>query len=110
MTPENQALLGAVGLCRKAGKLIIGTDAVCLALREKKKPCGVLAAGDVSENTSKRLQDKCNTYAVPLLRLSAGGEELSRAIGKSSKTAAVAVTDDQLWRLVLSRAGEARND
>ena len=55
MEKHNGALLGAVGLCRKAGKLVMGTDAVCLALREAKKPFGVLAAGDCSENTSKQI-------------------------------------------------------
>lgn len=99
----HNALLGAVGLCRKAGKLIVGTDAVCLALREKKKPCGVLAASDVSENTAKRLSDKCTTYGVPLVNVSARGEDLAAAIGKGAKTAAVAVTDESLWKLVLSK-------
>ena len=106
MEKRDRALMGAVGLCRKAGKLVIGTDAVCLALREKNKPCGVLAAGDVSENTAKRLRDKCATYGVPLRRIEAGGEELAAAIGKKAKTAAVAVTDRELWKLVLSRLGE----
>jgi len=99
----HSALLGAIGICRKAGKLIIGTDAVCLALREKKKPCGVLAAKDVSENTSKRLSDKCASYGVPLVLIDECGEDLSAAIGKGAKTAAVAVTDESLWKLVLSR-------
>ena len=109
MTPgKPDALLGAVGLCRKAGKLIVGTDAVCEALREKKKPCGVLAAADVSQNTAKRLRDKCATYGVPLVFISAGGEALAAAIGKGAKTAAVAVTDEGLWALVRSRA-EAPN-
>ena len=103
MGTHNGALLGAIGLCRKAGKLIVGTEAVCAALREGKKPCGVLVADDASENTSKRLADKCKTYAAPLLKISASGEELAAAIGKSAKTAAVAVTDENLWQLVLSR-------
>lgn len=98
------ALLGAVGLCRKAGKLIAGTDAVCQALREKKKPCGVLAAGDISQNTAKRLRDKCGTYGVPLVFIPASGEALAAAVGKGAKTAAVAVTDEGLWNLVRSRA------
>ncbi len=102
-TETNGALLGAIGLCRKAGRLILGTDAVCLALREKKKPFGVLAANDVSANTAKRLADKCNTYGVPLRQIGASGEELAAAVGKGAKTAAVAVTDAELWRLVLSR-------
>lgn len=103
MKGNEQALLGTVGLCRKAGKLIIGTDAVCQALRAGKKPCGVLTANDISQNTNKRLHDKCNTYGVPLWQLPATGEALAHAVGKSAKTAAVAVTEAGLWRLLLSR-------
>ena len=103
MKNEKQALLGAVGLCRKAGKLIAGTEAVCLALREKRPPCGVLAASDNAQNTAKRLRDKCATYRVPLRVLPATGEELAHAIGKGAKTAAVAVCDGDLWNLVCGK-------
>ena len=103
MGKHEGTLMGAVGLCRKAGKLVMGTEAVCLALREGKKPCGVLAAGDVSQNTAKRLRDKCATYGVPLYFVTENGETLAAAIGKGAKTAAVAVTDAELWHLVLSR-------
>ena len=102
-TPETQKVLGALGLCRKAGKTVLGTDAVCEALRGDPRPCAVFAAGDNSENTNKRLRDKCATYAVPLRTLPVSGEELAAALGKSARTAAVAVTDENLCRLVLSR-------
>ena len=101
--PGPDSVLGALGLCRKAGKVVIGTDAVIDALRAKVPPLAVFAAGDNSENTNKRLRDKCATYAVPLYPLPANGEDLARALGKSAKTAAVAVTDEHLCRLVLSR-------
>ncbi len=100
---KHDAALAAVGLCRKAGKLILGTDEVCLALRGAKKPFGVLAANDISENTAKRLRDKCATYGVPLCRLEADCQTLAHAIGKKTKVAAVAVTDQGLWGLVESR-------
>ena len=102
-THEAQGVLGAIGLCRKAGKAVIGTDAVCEALRGKKKPCGVFTANDNSPNTDKRLRDKCKTYGVPLSVLPADGEELARAVGKGAKTAAVAVTDENLYRLTVGK-------
>ena len=95
--------LGAIGLCRKAGKVIVGTDAVCEALRGKNKPCAVFAANDASENTAKRLRDKCGSYGVPLYVVPADGEELAHALGKSAKTAAVAVTDENLCRLAAGK-------
>ena len=106
MATENAAaVLQALGLCRKAGKVVIGTDAVCEALRERQKPVAVFAANDLSANTEKRLRDKCATYGVPLRVIPAGGEALAHALGKSAKTAAVAVTDENLCRLVMGKLG-----
>ena len=55
-TNDPAAVLRAIGLCRKAGRVVIGTDAVCEALRGREKPFGVFAANDVPENTEKPLQ------------------------------------------------------
>ena len=93
--------LQALGLCAKARKLIIGTPMICEALKSKgKKPYLVLAAGDNAENTAKRLCDRCRYYGVPLVLLDADGDTLSAAIGKNARVAAVAVTDENLCRLV----------
>ncbi|MBQ8433008.1 MAG: ribosomal L7Ae/L30e/S12e/Gadd45 family protein [Clostridia bacterium] len=95
-----EKLLAALGLCRKAGKLICGTPLVCDALGSGKKPYLVVCASDNSENTAKRLRDRCAFYGVPMVRSQICGEELSRALGKGSRVAAVAVTDEHLCRLV----------
>lgn len=100
MPSESQKTLGALGLCAKARKLICGTPMICEALRGRGKPFLVLAASDNSENTQKKLTDKCTHYGVPLVVLKADGDELSRAVGKQSRVAAVAVTDENLCRLV----------
>ena len=97
---EKEKLLGAVGICRKAGKLVIGTDAVCEALAANRKPRAVFAASDVSGNTAKRLRDRCGYYGVELWVFPVTGEELARAVGKTGKCAAGAVTDEQLCRLL----------
>ena len=99
-TNDPAAVLRAIGLCRKAGRVVIGTNAVCEALRGREKPIAVFAANDISGNTEKRLRDKCATYGVPLRTIPASGEALAHALGKSAVTAAVAVTDENLCRLV----------
>ena len=96
-----QKLLQALGLCRKAGKLIFGTDVVCAALAEPKKPFAVFSAAGNAANTEKRLADKCRYYGVRLFSLPFPGEELAAAIGKTGRCAAVAVTDEQLCRLAV---------
>ena len=98
----NQKLLSALGLCRKAGKLICGTPMICDALRSAKKPYAVIMASDNSENTQKKLGDKCKFYGVELMIPDLDGDALSGAIGKSGRTSAVAVTDENFCRLLKS--------
>lgn len=98
-TAPNKTLL-ALGICAKAGKLVCGTPMICEALKGRHKPLLVLSASDSSGNTSKRLRDRCAFYGVELAELTATGDELAEAVGKSGKVTAVAVTDGQLCRLV----------
>ena len=92
---------GALGICAKARRAITGTALICEALRsERTRPCLVLAASDNSENTAKRLSDRCAFYGVELVTLDLDGDALSRLLGKSGRVAAVAVTDENLCRLV----------
>ena len=98
--PKLEKALRALGLCAKAGRLIHGTPMICEALKTKKKPYLVVEASDNSENTAKRLDDRCAFYGVKKHRLEANGEQLARAVGKTGRVAAVAITDEQLCRLV----------
>ena len=92
--------LSALGLCAKARHLVCGTPMICEALRSKNKPYLVVSASDNSENTDKKLTDKCAFYRVPCVRIQASGERMALAVGKQSRVAAVAVTDENLCRLV----------
>lgn len=99
--PESRLLL-VIGLARRAGQLLTGTDLVCESLRDvKKRPGLVIEAGDTSDNTHKKLTDKCATYAVSLIRLGTDGATLARAVGKTGSLAAVSVRGE-LCRAVLS--------
>ncbi len=97
-------LLGALGLCRRAGKLICGVDLICTELRKSAARTqtvqAVLAASDVSDNTRKKLNDKCNFYGVSLILLPYRAEELAAAVGKDAPIGAVAITDAKLWQSV----------
>lgn len=95
-----QKTLNALGLCAGARRLVIGTPMICEALRKPVKPFLVLCANDNSENTVKKLNDKCAFYGVTIVTLSANGEQIAAAVGKQSRVAAVAVTDENLCRLV----------
>jgi ribosomal protein L7Ae-like RNA K-turn-binding protein len=93
-------LLGAIGLCRRAGKLVCGVDLICTEMRKRKSVQLVLAASDVSDNTRKKLNDKCNFYGVSLILLPYGAQELATAVGKDAPIGAVAITDAKLWQSV----------
>lgn len=89
-------LLGFLGLCRKAGKLVLGTPMVCEELRGKRKPALVVASAGASAPTKKRLATKCAFYGVPLREVPVAPDLLAHAVGKSGNLAAVAVTDPKM--------------
>ena len=95
-------LTSSLGLCAKAGKLIFGVPMICEALRRggKSAPIMVIEASDTSDNTHKRITDKCNFYKTRHVRVECTGEQLAAALGKSTSLGAVAVTDENLSLLV----------
>lgn len=95
-------LLSAIGLSTKAGKVIFGVPMICEAMRRggKTPPLLVLEASDTSENTHKKISDKCKFYGVEHIRLCHDGGRLASAVGKTSKLSAVAVTDKGLCLLI----------
>ena len=116
MSDEKNLLL-MVGMCRRAGKTVIGTDAVCEFLRkrnEKKSVNGqnksddakidviVLEGSDTSFNTHKKIRDKCLFYNVKHIRLTSESEALGKAVGKSA-AAAVAIADESFCQAILKK-------
>lgn len=93
-------LLGAIGLCRRAGKLVCGVELICTELRKRNTVQMVLAASDVSDNTRKKLNDKCKFYGVTLTFIPYGAERLAAAVGKDAPIGAVAITDAKLMQAV----------
>ena len=95
-------LLCALGLCVKAGKVIFGVPMICDALRRggKNTPLLILEASDTSENTHKKITDKCKYYGVKHIRLCQNGEQLSAAVGTRAHIGAGAVTDKGLCQLI----------
>lgn len=107
MRNDTEGVLRALGLCAKARGLITGVPMICDAMSAGKRPFLVLAASDNAKNSEKRLGDKCAYYGVRLCTLEVDGETLARAVGKTARLAAVAVTDENLCRLVLSKLAKA---
>ncbi len=98
---DEKKLLSSLGLCARARKLTVGVPMICEAMRKggKDAPRLVFEASDTSENTHKRISDRCGYYKVRLIRLASDGAALAAAVGKSSAVGAVSVADEELCRL-----------
>ena len=99
---NEQKILSLIGLSVKAGKVIFGVPMICEAMKKggKNAPQLVLEAADTSENTHKRITDKCKFYGVEHIRLCHDGASLAQAVGKTSQLGAVALTNKGFCLLI----------
>jgi ribosomal protein L7Ae-like RNA K-turn-binding protein len=75
--------LSQLGLTMRAGKLVTGDEGVFKAIRSGEAKL-VIIAEDASENTSKKFQDKCQFYGIPLMQMGSK-VELGGSIGKEMR-------------------------
>ena len=95
---EIQKLLSLIGLARKAGKLTVGTEAVCDSIRGGKVKL-VIASAEASDNTKKRISNCTAYYGVRIEYTGATPDELGTAIGKGA-TACVGIGDENFIKLI----------
>lgn len=96
----DKRILSSLGLCSKAGKLIYGVPMIVEAMQKGKRIYLVLEAGDTSDNTHKKITDKCSFYGVEKIKLEFNGGDISSAVGKTSNLAAVAITDEGFFKMI----------
>lgn len=76
----DQRVLNMLGLAMRAGKMVTGEGLTVDEIRKQRVDL-VFVAADASENTRKKIIDKCSYYEVPCeTRLT--NAEISHAIGK----------------------------
>jgi ribosomal protein L7Ae-like RNA K-turn-binding protein len=75
--------LSIIGLAYRARKIISGEELVIKDVRNKNAKL-VLLAEDGSQNTKKKVMDKCTFYNVPF-RIVSDRQRLGKAIGKSER-------------------------
>ena len=80
-----------LGLANRAGKIASGEEQVLKEIRKRKAKL-VILAGDASENTAKKFQDKCSYYQIPL-KTAPDRFSLGSALGKPERVV-VAVLDE----------------
>ncbi len=108
-TKIDTRLSGMLGFAMRAGKLVLGTEQVCLAMAKAKTGRGpklVLVAQGCSIATHKKLVTKANFYRIPVYDLPMDGATLGDLLGKMSLTVTVAVMDDGFAKQICLRLGE----
>jgi len=88
-----KSLLGLIGLCRRSGNVICGSDLVCSELSAKNPPRLVIVASDASASTVDRMTRKCFHYGVECIVAQISTDELGHAIGKQGLIASVGIRD-----------------
>ncbi|MBO4229755.1 MAG: ribosomal L7Ae/L30e/S12e/Gadd45 family protein [Clostridia bacterium] len=104
-----------LGLARKAGKVIAGTERVREEIRSGGNPgkiCLVLLAADSSANTRKRVVNCCSYYHKACLVCDLDTDSMGTAIGKAGSISAVGITDqglaEALARLINAPANQGK--
>ncbi len=93
--------IGMLGLAKRAGKTVHGTEMICEQMRAKKKPVLVFVSQYASDGTRKRLKTKSIFYNIPLYEIDLTTEVLGHLLTGGGLTAAVAITDEGLAQRLL---------
>ncbi len=92
--------LGTIGLCRRAGKLIFGFDAVKdEVMKPDSKISGVIIADDLSEKSAKEVRFICDKYGKTVSSPGVTMDEIKGVIGKY--TGILGILDDGLYRSII---------
>ena len=82
----------SLGLAKRAGAVISGTELVVRSI-QKKKAVHVFISADASEGTVKKLCDKAAFYQVPATKTELSMSDLGKCVGLMRPTAAVSLTN-----------------
>ena len=98
MTSEKIA--GALGLCRRAGKITAGTYLVKEEIK-KGKAAIVLLASDAGLDAEKKLSRSAEEKSIPVKRIPLTKKEMGNCLGKSGEVVCVSV-GQEFYNLVLA--------
>lgn len=99
----NERLLQLLGLAARARKVVSGEELVVKEIRHNKAKL-VLLATDASNNSSKKIQDKCTFYNVEY-HVFGDRYQLGNAIGKEARVA-LAIVDSGFAKKMSSLLNE----
>lgn len=92
-----------IGLCKKAGNVCAGEFQVVESIRKSKAKI-VFVATDTSDNTKKKISDKCAYYHTPII-FYATKEEFGYVLGQAPKSC-ISITDINFYNAIKMRLEE----
>lgn len=92
---------GMLGLAMRAGRVIIGTEQVCVALKKGKVRLALVTC-DASSATKKKITVKCEFYGVTSVETRIDSAELGSLLGKTYSPMVVGITDEGFAKEILA--------
>ena len=92
-------VLSLISLSKKAGALACGYDAVCAAI-DKSADILVIISNDLSDNTQKKVYNKCNDRDINILIIDRTKDEMGAATGQKA-LGVMAVTNEKLSQQII---------
>lgn len=107
MTVNEQKACNLIGIAKKAGKVIGGTDMVADRIKEKRNAVkAVLISSDASENTLKKIINTTTFYNVPAVKTNIDKAMLAKITGSMGERSVIGITDDGLAKAIMSYVTE----
>lgn len=102
-------ILGFLGLCRKAGKLLCGHDVVKESVISSASQL-VFLSSDASERLEREMRHACSYEgkSIPVYRTPISMDEFGISLGK--KSAVFSVTDTGFANKIIQKFGEELHD
>lgn len=97
-------LLSFLGIARKAGKLCLGQDVAAESIRSGNAALLVLS-NDISGKSGAKIRRFAEEFAIPILQIPAGMDQLEQMLGK--RAGILAVTDAGFAKRILELARES---
>lgn len=94
----NKKVYGLLGLARRAGKIVFGTESVMQAI-EKRKVKAIVIAQDAAERTKRHFIEQAQEKNIPIREVD-NMENLSKSIGQENK-AIVGIMDGNFSKQII---------
>ena len=109
VTASTEKILGALGLAKRAGKLITGAEMCEETIRSGGAVLTVLCS-DMSDNSKKKLHAALRNSGSPYINLDVTKLELAKRFGKKAFVVSCVITDKGFAKIIYKALGIAEED